>query len=144
MDKKFYLNVFPPIILGVIIYVFFRDYKPKLINFFFDLINLKVSTINHITGNKYFDYWFIYSLPDGLWAYSLTYFIAYLNIDASLKNKIIWIFITYLLIIFQELFQGSILNGTFDPHDMIIINVGFILALVVIKNQKEMENEFFK
>ena len=133
--KIVYFNIFFPIIFGGVIYTFFRDYKPESLTFILNLVDLNVSLDPkiYLSGNKYFNSWFVYSLPDGLWAYSLTYFIAYTNNKILFKNKIYWLLATYLLICFQEIFQGSILNGTYDFNDMVSLNFGFFLALVVFK-----------
>ena len=125
------INILLPIIFGILIYIFFRDVRPYPIKYSLELIGLDDIGVLRTFGDGAINYWFVYCLPDGLWAYSLTYFIMSINKYEDFKIKGIYLVATYAIILFQEMFQGSFLKGTFDVYDMVNINLGFFIALVV-------------
>ena len=71
--KKKILFVYLPIILGVLIYIFFRS-KSLFYFYFFKLFNLDIYIIAArkyvFLHRKLIPNWVIYSLPDGLWIFS--------------------------------------------------------------------------
>jgi len=83
----------------------------------------------------FFPSWFLYSLPDALWTYSLTVFMIYNFNQKFDKNSAIWILIGPFISIISELFQlVNIVKGTFDSIDLLLCVIASILAFLHITN----------
>lgn len=123
---RFITNVVLPIIVGVIIYICFRnlyffDQSPKYFLFY----------INHKIPN-----WFIYNLPDGLWLYSFLNVISFIWRDKPSKNYLLWLFVVIISSLMTELFQKlEIISGTFDINDIATYMITFTLFCVFNKKQ---------
>lgn len=142
--KKFFLIIFP-LFLGVFIYIFFRSRHLFYYNFFHILDideNIREYRILIWKYRKSIPNWIIYSLPDGLWLYSLGIALLYGSRSFTL-DSLLFSGITCFMVFF-EFFQrrfgghGSLV-GTFDLTDIYCFTGGFFLALLTsffsIKNQ---------
>ena len=122
-------NILLPIIIGIIIYIYFRKINPKILNYALLFVNLNQSPVYYFGGESYVPNWFVYNLPDALWAYSMTCFVVLIGIKDNLNNRLFYYIISYILILGQEILQGSLLQGTYDFYDILAINLGFFLGL---------------
>jgi hypothetical protein len=120
-----YLMVISSLVLGLIIYLAFRE--GLIIN---KLIDIKLFR-NDFLGFSFPD-WFIYSLPDGLWMFSLVLLIiTYWDFNLN-KSCIIWITISYLAGIMFEISQKTtLIKGTFDYIDLIFMTVASIFPILL-------------
>src|SRR5699024_2134565 len=74
--------------------------------------------------------WFIYSLPNGLWLYSLVVSILTIWGHKITQNNIAWIFLAFLVGFGAEFGQLlGIIQGTFDIYDLLTIIFFGIIAL---------------
>lgn len=138
MKKKKLCIVLFPLLLGILIYVIYRSRTL----FYFKLI--ASSDILHDSvlyfrrfGWKYRLYlplWTVYSLPDGLWLFSLG---AALLIDRVYFRIHLAIFsLIYIFMVGFEYIQkfygghGTFI-GTYDRMDIIFFTLGYILAVVI-------------
>ena len=126
-----------PIFLGGFIYVLFRA---ETIRFFkwIDVFKIDLyiqSCREAVTGLKEIaPNWFIYSLPDGIWVYSLSSALLLLW-DGKLTG---WLFIPFLGGVMLEFFQAwNLLTGTFDIVDVFFTISALILSISIFttKNQ---------
>ncbi|MDR2878954.1 MAG: hypothetical protein LBV03_03475 [Fusobacteriales bacterium] len=131
------INIIFPILLGGIIYVFFRSSNLLMFSWFkFLKLDGFIYFIRKYTVlyQKNIPYYALYSLPDGLWAYS---FIAFLSL--YFKNKFIYT-LPGTIGAAVEILQLWFVPGTFDILDLIIIILCTLTIMFVIKlNIKENE-----
>jgi len=79
--------------------------------------------------------WVLFSLPDGLWAYAMTAFMAqlWLKSEPSL-SRTIWLSAGLVLSVGSELGQlTGYVPGSFDAADLLIALLGSLLALAVAR-----------
>jgi glycopeptide antibiotics resistance protein len=139
------LHVFLPIMFGGMIYLIFRTKSLsmfRVVNLFglepfLDVIRGYFVTISTDSAT-----WFFYSLPDGLWVYSLTAFMFISWERRFSRESCFWILIGPLLALGGEIGQGyCLVGGTFDVSDLILCLIGTMLPLGVIGCIKT-EDEF--
>ena len=143
MIKRLLIHSILPTFFGGIIYIFFRDdsiYLIKLLkkNELFKYLQPLRSSL--YTNNDIIPNWMCFSLPDGLWIYSLisSYFIV-------LKNKVeilFWIIISIGLSVGVEFLQKSNLHkGTFDWVDILFYVLGIIFSVFINLNKLQKNEE---
>ena len=78
--------------------------------------------------------WFIYNLPDLLWVFSFTSFLLIIwNKKISKKNCYYIIFPLIFAIIHEISQYFSIIDGTFDPIDLIFYLFGSFTSILLLK-----------
>jgi len=144
-SQPFLYGVLTPLFLGGLIYILFRTENLVYNNwiqvdfsYFYVLNNIKY-------GGQLYDFlpvWFVYSLPDGLWIFSLNSFIILLwNREVTL-SLFVWLLAIILLAMCHELLQKfNIIRGTFDIYDMIFYLIGGILPPIIFMKIKINQNE---
>jgi len=114
--------------VGACIYVFLRPSEP----IFFDWLN-KIGlqeTMGSIRAESVIWHtilpeWVVYSLPNGLWAFSYSTFITYLWSDSTSKIKFVWMGTIPLVVFGFELLQlTSAVPGTFCKQDLMFLAAG--------------------
>ena len=140
--------------VAVLIYLLFRSRKL----FYYQIIELMnldthVGAIRKVVWvyRKYIPNWVIYSLPDGLWLFSMGVSILHNRVFYKKAQNIFnIIFFTMIGIeVFQGIYGGhGTFIGTFDGADVICYIIGYIMASILgylnwIKISKEriIENE---
>jgi len=137
MYKRIVLNVILPLILGVFLYVLYR--KGDLIIFEW-LNNSYISGLQKYMGiglkwSFKLPNWIIYSFPDGLWAYALSYTIIIVW-NKSMK-PVVLVLLTCLLGVSVEIFQLlKIISGTFDLVDVALSVIAVISAYLAVNYKK--------
>jgi VanZ family protein len=136
-NKQLYINCYLPLALLVIIYLSFRS-KSYL---FLKAINLDAASyfIEHVQSyficyKQYLPSWFIYSLPDGLWTYSMTCLYiqsSYQDTNKYIRTAYIW-FIPTLSLSIEIAQKYKIIPGTFDDTDICFIIIASILAHIAM------------
>lgn len=134
--KKKVLFIYFPIILGVLIYIFFRS---KSLFYFqiFKLLNLDIYIIEArkivFLYRKLIPNWVIYSLPDGLWIFSFGSALLF-NFKNFNKKLILFCiaFITTILFEYIQFYFGGhgSLFGTFDIADLVCFFSAFFLCII--------------
>ncbi len=115
---RFIIHVFFPLIVGSLIYVYLR-----CSNVFF------VGVLEHTCPKVIWADWIKYSLPDGLWVYSLTSLMIIIWKSYTWKS-FIWICSGLLIAIISEFCQSiGVFPGTYDSLDIIFYLLAFGLAL---------------
>ena len=140
--------------LAVIIYLLFRSRKL----FYYQIVEMMnldphVRSIRKIVWvyRKYIPNWVIYSLPDGLWLFSMGVSILHNRVFYKKAQNIFNIIFVVMvgIEIFQGIFGGhGTFIGTFDGADVICYTIGYIVASLLSylnweKNHKDqkVENE---
>jgi hypothetical protein len=83
--------------------------------------------------------WFLYSLPDGLWAYSYVCLLLYLFKGQIDRARLIWLTAIPFAGVLIELLQlRNLLPGTYDPVDIIFILLGYFIPLFIYLSSKNM------
>lgn len=131
---KVLFNVVLPILLGGYIYISFRSESLLMFSWFkklqlYDLIiDYRSFSISYIDN---FPEWFYYSLPDGLWMYSITSSVI-LIWNHNSKYLIFWLCIIFFLGVIIELLQFFQWHeGTFDVIDLFFVFIAFLLSLLI-------------
>lgn len=90
---------------------------------------------------EYLPNWIYFSLPDSLWVYSFTSAILLMWNNEIVKAKY-WLLIPFISGCLVEIAQGlKLIEGTFDPVDLIGCIVAFILSIFII-NRISKKNEY--
>ncbi len=133
------VNCIIPILCGTLIYV---GYRPTSLNYFSWFSELGLAN-NLLVVRKNISSlwpkpanWIVYSLPDGLWAYSFIFSIK-LIWNEKQGGYWIWTFISYMIILLPEILQfNKILPGTYDIQDIALLLLGIILSSIVLSTKK--------
>lgn len=128
------LHVWLPILAGGLIYICWRD--PDLLMFrWFRAVGLG-NMVNHlraaaVASQPSLPRWFVYCLPDGLWVYALTAFMARVwGGSGSSVFAMAWISLGLVIGAGSELGQlAGIVPGAFDRVDLLFS--GFAAALAI-------------
>lgn len=128
------LNTIFPICIGGLIYIIWRD-QSLLMFKWFEVMNIDkfVHLIrNHISVMYTPPNWFIYSLPDGLWLYSVTYFYVSIWYRKNTNIMYFWFYIGPLIGIGSEIMQlFHILPGTFTVIDLLFLTFASIMPFYI-------------
>jgi len=140
-----YTIAFIAILCGVIIYTFWR---PDTIRYFvwLEAVGLRDPVENLRTYihplHTPIPEWIIYSLPNGLWAFSYALIITHLWRDNNSKIKYFWFGSIPLLAIGYELMQyAGVLQGVFCYQDLFLsitgIGMGAIMGLTFYRRNEK-------
>jgi hypothetical protein len=136
--RFFVLHVILPIALGGIIYTCWR--KPSLLMFsWYHTIGLEtfISLSRQYAAPFYglLPQWVIFSLPNGLWVYAMTAFMAYVwHNSESAFLRTVWLSIGLLLGVGSEILQAAgVISGTFDLTDVFLCLVASAAAMTMAK-----------
>lgn len=124
----FFMHSILPLILGGLIYYYFRSNR-IILNLF-----LNKMTILKNSHKATLPECLVYNLPDGLWAYSLMSSIL-LIFDQRLEEKSkYWIIIAFLFPILSEFLQLlKVQQGTFDVIDIIYYLIFSTISFLILK-----------
>ena len=137
-----------PIIIGALIYIFFRTNSLfvfnwlKTIGLYDFVIYLRTFTIPY---RNYLPHWILFSLPDALWTYSITYLMLGIWCFEKSNIKYLWIFLGPFVGITSEILQiYKVIPGTFDVVDLYLI-LFFVLFTfssfyIQLHQKKKMKN----
>ena len=140
-----FLNVILPIVIGVFIYTLFRSMTIRIFTFYEYIGIAKIVTYIRSGFSEYIFYipkWIIYSLPDGLWVYSLTSMLILIWKREILKNNFIILIILSIMCFYEIIQSTKFIDGTFDVFDLLLMIFGTILSYFIntkikIKNEKK-------
>jgi len=131
-------HVLLPILLGGMIYILCR--KSSLLMFaWYDRVGLgrvlEICREAAEPSRESVPRWFLYSLPGGLWVYSMTAFMSLVWRDAQASfQKSAWVSVALVLGVGSEFLQVlQVVPGTFDPVDLVLYCFSGILALILIE-----------
>ncbi|SUX43454.1 hypothetical protein [Chryseobacterium indoltheticum] len=133
MRTKVILNSIIALTIGTLIYLLFRVSTLKIfswINVFeIDFTKCKLRDLA-LSYSAALPQWFIFSLPDGLWAFSYTSIMLCIW-DFKINSKnIFWILLIPLIAIISEIGQKiKIVSGTYDHYDLLFYIMGFIMPI---------------
>ena len=148
MFRKVVIHILFPLFIGSLIYFLFRD---KNLLMFQWVDNSIFRTLQNYIGlgerwGMYIPDWIIYSLPDGLWAYSLSY--SLFTIWRNSKHHIPLFILISLIAVSAEFLQlYSIIPGTFCIIDITLIIVAVITACIAVNYKifvRRIKNEEFE
>jgi len=142
----FFLHFILPISIGTLIYLLFRPTHLTVFHWVerlgsYSLI-LKARVLFDI--GYYMPEWFIYSLPNGLWAYSFMFFMSFIWGDAKSLSKTFFIVLVVVLTVGSELGQLlGLVPGTFCLVDMFFYTFGLFTGFFLSKlySKGDMFNE---
>ena len=130
------IHVLLPIFVGGLIYTLWRK-STLLIFSWYDFIGL-IDMINYLRSVARPLYtslpdWFLFCLPDGLWVYATTAFMACLWIDSPKSHFLFWISIAPTLAIGGEVCQFfGFVQGTYETKDIAFYIAGFAAAMLLV------------
>ena len=112
-----------PLCIAVLLYCLFRVNLPSLLKWVWHQPALKLDSS--------FD-WLVYNLPDGLWAFALMSFLVLVCRDDSTAARRSYYAVGMGLMVVLEMFQGSLIPGTFDPMDLLAMFFGTCTSLLLL------------
>ena len=124
------------VFVGGMIYLLFRPAEVHFFNWFssLDLDQWLANVRGHSLSLTYvMPHWFVYSLPNGLWAYAYTLLILLIWKGSRSSMKYIWYLSIPVLVFGFELLQANgTLPGTFCPYDLSWGAMGITLGYVTM------------
>lgn len=119
--------------LGGIVYILFYASTPVFLAWISEPVsNSLLSRIRHssLAATSHFPQWFVYSLPDGLWAFAYALLITGIWNKENAGIKYFWMSTIPALVIGSEILQynGSI-RGTFSYMDIAFEISGLLLGI---------------
>ena len=126
------------LLLGTAIYSFFRP-PPVILKNIYAFIGLEsaIENIRIQLTEIALPEWFLYNFPDGLWMLSLSLCILLIWDLGFSRKSIFWIILCLCIGFGFELLQAiKIVQGIFDPLDLLFISFGFFLALTFTLKKK--------
>jgi len=129
------------ILSGGIIYILLRPSEPVFFSWlkFIGLEDfLFYAREKTLSFGPFLPDWFIYSLPNGLWAFSYSFIITVIWWNSKSRLKIFWMASIPILVFGFEVFQYlEILNGTFCIRDIVFCVLGILAGITLgIKTNK--------
>ena len=76
--------------------------------------------------------WFVYNLPDGLWAFGFMSFLVISCQSDSRKTRVFYYGLGFLVMIAIEIAQVDFIPGTYDPDDLVAILSGALFSIAVV------------
>ena len=131
--------VFLPLLVGFIIYVFFR--KPGLmLDHWFPFMDALRPHMPYRLGDSRFAEFVLFQLPDALWAFALMYIFLVIWKDAKNSMKFLWVLFGALFIYGIE-FSQYLGSSTFDLWDVLSITVAMALAFYASMRSLRFRNQ---
>lgn len=121
-------------LIGGTIYTLLRPTEASFFELFSILgIDEWISLVreNTVSASRYFPEWFVYSFPNGLWAFAYSLFITCVWWKSKLLLRYFWWATIPFLVFGIELLQyGGLLRGTFCLQDMAAGLLGIITGVI--------------
>ena len=136
---KIIIHVITPIIIGGFIYILFREENLLMFSWFMSigLDNLINDFRDVVILQNQIPDWVTYSLPDGIWIYSLTSLMLIIWSRDLSKFKYLWLLIGPTIAITLEFGQLlNIFSGTFDSLDLLFYFCGSGLPFLIFNQNK--------
>lgn len=143
-----FFHVFIPILLGTTIYLLFRPTTLKVFSWvrylgWEEAVMGAQATVS--TQAKIIPNWILFSLPDGLWAYSLTCSMLMIWRDSASSQRYLWISMGLLLSLGGEFGQFvHLVPGVVDQLDVIVTFVMVLLALLWFKKEALRDAQIYR
>ena len=130
-------HVIIPLIIGSMLYISYRSLSLRMFSWF-EAIGLSnfIKSIREIINpyKESLPNWIYFSMPDALWVYSFTSAILLIWNNKIVKAKY-WLLIPFISGCLVEIAQGlKLVEGTFDPIDLILCSLSFILSMIIINS----------
>jgi hypothetical protein len=133
------LHAVLPVLIGGVIYVCWRAQSILMFAWFrqigLDPLIIRLRNFS-APAMSFLPSWFLFSLPDALWVYALTAFLAnsWLKVNHQ-KLRFAWLSVGFILGAGAELGQlVGVVPGTFDLVDFFLCLTAFVSALVITQN----------
>lgn len=134
------LIMFLPVILGGLIYLLLRPSSIvfygwlEYFNVYTPIYNLRLNLLAYL---PVFPSWFIYSLPNGLWAFSYTAIILNLWANRTESIKYFWFSTIPIICMGYEVMQYmGLIRGTFCFTDLSFCFLGMALGVIMINKRR--------
>ena len=134
-NNKKVAHVIIPILIGSFIYLIYRSETLIMFDWFNALgVSDLISTIRKFPlFDAQIPLWIKYSLPDGLWVYSLTSLMIIIWKDVNSKSKYYWITSSIIIAIIIEIGQYfKFIPGTYDSIDIFLCLIAFSLSFLIL------------
>ncbi len=129
-----------PMLIGGFIYILFREKNLLMFSWFHSmgLDNIINHLRNNISFNNQIPDWLIYSLPNGIWIYSLTSLMLVIWFQNLNKLQYLWLSTGPILGISAEFGQLiDIIPGTFDNTDLVFCLFASITPFFIFYQNKK-------
>ena len=141
MKKNYWLFILS-LLCSLFIYLFYRTEKTVINQIFISIVSWDkfVEWRNHVTSTLPLNEHVIYSLPEGLWVFCITWASKFLFVEVY-SHKINLLAVPLVFSIGLELFQLlHLTNGRFDFWDIGFSVAGWATAAYLIKHKSTRQN----
>ena len=130
-----------PVIFGGLVYILFRS-SSLLMFKWFDFVGILpvISTLRTTLNPIYpiLPNWFLFSIPDALWVYSLTFFIGVIWYKGKPAQLFLFFIFSLLYGVLPEFLQQlNILPGSFDQTDLYFQFAASLIGVYSIHHYKK-------
>jgi hypothetical protein len=131
-----FANVILPLIFGSAIYVFFRSTHLRVFRWIAivaapDQVMHARNTLAQLAPNV--PEWILFSLPDSLWVYSFTSFMALVWRESGSNRKSHWLILPFICAVASEFGQlVDIIPGTYDNLDVLLYSFAALISIHMI------------
>ena len=136
LKNNIFIHVVIPMLVGGVIYILFREQNILMFRWF-DFLGFDYLTTHSkeaFYNNNMLPFWVKYSLPDGIWVYSMTSLMLIIWHNNTSSFKYIWILIGPFFGLFLELGQlVNIISGTYDHIDLLFTIFFSIIPFLIFK-----------
>ncbi len=136
------LWVVAPLFGGILIYLLFRSESIRIFSWLLYLgIETPILFVRQYTLDltSYIPYWLIYSLPNGLWAFSYGTIICFIWLKNTSPIKYLWLLTIPIVCLGYELLQClGVISGTFCYQDLLLCFLGMgggIFTAVIVRRK---------
>jgi hypothetical protein len=131
------VHVIVPVLIGGVIYIGFRSQTLLMFSWFNSIgIGEFITTIRIYISNSDINLpsWVIFSIPDGLWVYSLSSALLLVNNG----RFTVWTLVPLIIGVFLELAQAmALFKGTYDLIDLFITIFFYIVSILILKSNNK-------
>ena len=138
--SKTITHIIIPMLIGGFIYILFREDNLLMFNWFNSLgmKNLIDFFQEHTLSKNLIPNWIKFSLPDGIWIYSLTSLMIIIWSNHQAKSKYFWISMGPFLGLSAEVGQFfNIVSGTFDVFDFLFCIICSVLPFIFLYKKEK-------
>ena len=133
IKNSIFIHVLIPMLIGGFIYILFRNQNLLMFRWFefLGLDNI-IKYYRGVIDHNMIPFWIKYSLPDGVWVYSLTSLMLIIWYNHTGKLKYFWIFFGPFFGLFLEFGQlVNIVPGTYDNMDLTLTLSASIIPFII-------------
>lgn len=121
-----------PLCVGMLIYIFLRPGDPFFKQWFHE--TALVNDASFLNMAHTMPQWILFSLPDGLWMFSMVLIIFAIWDFKLHRRSLVWLALAIVIGLLFELGQAvHLVRGHFDPMDLVLMLFASLIPIIYIR-----------